>query len=275
MGMLKTPHEIALLRESAELVSLTLAEIARHIIPGQKTEELDLIAEDFIRSHDAEPAFKGYRMDKKHPAFPYTLCISVNDAVVHGFPSDEVLREGDLVSIDCGVLLNGYFGDCAYTFGVGELSEEKIQLCRTTYEALHLGISVASSHGTVGDIGHAVQRFCEGEGMGVVRELVGHGIGSQLHEPPQVPNFGKARRGRRLRTGMTMCIEPMINLGTADVMIDSSDGWTVRSADGSPSAHYEHMISIGSADSEILTTFDYIEQIITPPYKQMNTFAYG
>ncbi len=276
MGMLKTPHEIALLRESAELVSLTLAEVARHIVAGQTTKELDRIAEDFIRSYDAEPAFKGYRMDKNHPAFPYTLCTSVNDAVVHGFPTDDPLREGDLVSIDCGVFVNGYYGDSAYTFGVGELTEENIRLCRTTYEALHIGINAATSHGTVGDIGHAVQHYCEAQGMGVVRELVGHGIGTQLHESPQVPNFGKARKGRRLRTGMTMCIEPMINLGTADVMIDTEDGWTVRSADGSSSAHYEHMICIGSAESDILTTFDYIEQIITPPYQQqMNTFAYG
>jgi len=273
--MLKTPHEIALLRQSADLVALTLAEVAQHIFPGQKTKELDRIAEDFIHSHDAEPAFKGYRMDKHHPAFPHTLCISVNDAVVHGFPTNDILQEGDLVSIDCGVFLNGYYGDSAYTFGVGELSEEKIRLCRTTYEALHRAINVATSHGTVGDIGHAVQRHCEAQGMGVVRELVGHGIGTKLHESPQVPNFGKARKGRRLRTGMTMCIEPMINLGTADVVIDSQDGWTVRSADGSPSAHYEHMICVGSTESEILTTFDYIERIISPPYKQMNTLAYG
>jgi len=272
--MLKTPHEIALLRESADLVSRTLAEVAKNIFPGQKTQILDRIAEEFIRSHGAEPAFKGYRIPSL-PPFPYTLCISVNDAIVHGFPGSYVLREGDLVSIDCGVLLNGYFGDSAYTFGVGDLSSKKIQLCTTTYEALQLGIEAASPHGTIGDIGFAVQQHCEAQDLGVVRDLVGHGIGSKLHETPQIPNFGQPRKGRRLRAGMTLCIEPMINLGTPAVVIDA-DGWTVRSADGTDSAHYEHMIWVNSGGSEILTTFEYIEQHITPPYKKTKeTLSYG
>ncbi len=273
MGMLKTPHEIVLLRESADLVARTLAEVSKHIFPGQETLELDRTAEDFIRSHGAEPAFKGYCTASLSP-FPYTLCISVNDAVVHGFPGKYILQEGDLVSIDCGVLLNGYFGDSAYTFGVGEIDSEKSRLCTATYEALHLGISAASPHATVGDIGYAVQHHCESQGLGVVRELVGHGIGSKLHESPQVPNFGRPRQGRRLRTGMTLCVEPMINLGTSEVVIDS-DGWTVRSADCTASAHYEHMIYIHSGGSELLTTYEYIEEHITPPYQKIQTLSYG
>jgi len=273
MGMVKTPHEIALLRESAELVARTLAEVSKHIYPGQKTLHLDSIAEEFIRSHDAEPAFKGYKMAKL-PAFPYTLCISVNDAIVHGFPSSYVLKEGDLVSIDCGVLLNGYYGDSAYTFGVGELTMENIELCTTTYEALCKGIAAASSQNTVGSIGHVIQRHCESRGLGVVRDLVGHGIGSSLHEPPQIPNYGKPNKGRCIRTKMTLCIEPMINRGTYKVIVDD-DGWTVRSADGSASAHYEHMVCVHSDGPEILTTFEYIEQHITPPYKTFKSLTYG
>ena len=273
MSMLKTPHEIALLRESADLVAQTLAEVAKHVFPGQKTRTLDRVAEDFIRDHGAEPAFKGYRVASL-PPFPCTLCISVNDVVVHGFPGSYILCEGDLVSVDCGVLLNGYFGDSAYTFGVGDLSPEKKQLCKATYEALQLGIAAASPHGTVGDIGFAVQQYCDAQGLGIVRDLVGHGIGSKLHELPQVPNFGKSRKGRRLRTGMTLCIEPMVNLGTSKIVVDK-DGWTVRSADGAASAHYEHMVCINSDGSEVLTTFDYIEKHITPPYKEMKTLSYG
>lgn len=272
MAALKTPHEIVLLRESANLVARTLAEVAKNIYPGQQTQILDQIAEEFIRSAGAEPAFKGYRVGSLLP-FPSTLCVSVNDMVVHGFPSSYMLQEGDLVSIDCGVFLNGYYGDSAYTFGVGELSSDKIQLCTTAYEALNLGIAAASPHGHVRDIGHAVQRHCEAQGFGVVRDLTGHGIGSQLHENPQVPNFGKPGRGTRLRKGMTLCIEPMINLGTHKVTIDA-DGWGVRSADGAASAHYEHMICIQAEGSEVLTTFEYIEEQIIPPYR-IQTLSYG
>lgn len=273
MGMLKTTHEVALLAKSADLVSRTLAEVARHIFPGQVTLELDRIAEEFIRGHNAEPAFKGYCPGGGGP-FPYTLCISVNDAIVHGFPGSYVLQEGDLVSIDCGVLLNGYYGDSAYTFGVGELSPEKIRLCTAAHEALQLGVAAASPHGTIGDIGFAVQRHCESQGLGVVRALVGHGIGSKLHETPQVPNFGKMRKGRRLRSGMTLCIEPMVNLGTHEVVVDS-DGWTIRSADGLDSAHYEHMVCITSCGADVLTTFEYIEEQTTAPYTNIHTLSYG
>ncbi len=273
MSMLKSSREIALLRESADLVARTLAEVASHVFPGQETRELDRIAEEFIRDHGAKPAFKGYRVPKISP-FPGTLCISVNDVVVHGFPGNYILQEGDLVSVDCGVSLNGYFGDSAYTFGVGELSSEQIRLCTTTYEALQLGIAAATPSGTVGDIGFAVQKHCEAHGLGVVRALVGHGIGSKLHENPQVPNFGKPRKGHRLRTGMTICIEPMINLGAPEVLIDP-DGWTVRSADGTASAHYEHMVCIHPSGSEVLTTFDYIEEQTNPPYRQKKSLMYG
>ncbi len=273
MSILKTPHEVALLRECANLVSRTLAEVAGYITPGQETQLLDQIAEEFIRSHDAEPAFKGYRMGAL-PPFPSTLCISVNDVVVHGFPSSYTLCEGDLVSIDCGVFMNGYFGDSAYTFGVGDLDSESIRLCTATHEALMLGIEAATPHATIGDIGSTIQAHCQSQGLGVVRELVGHGIGSKLHESPQVPNFGRLRKGRRLRTGMTLCIEPMINLGTSEVQVDE-DGWTVRSADGSSSAHYEHMICIQADTPEILTTFEYIEEVIPAPYKRTQTLTYG
>ena len=272
MSVIKTPHEIAQLRESADLVARTLAEVARHIAPGVRTSVLDCVAEDFIYSHGAEPAFKGYRMASL-PPFPSSLCISINDAVVHGIPGDYMLREGDLVSVDCGVELNGFFGDSAYTFGVGDLGPEDIQLCTVTYEAMELGIASSTPHGTIGDIGAAIYRHCNNHGLGVVRELVGHGIGSKLHEPPHVPNYGSPRRGRRLRAGMVLCIEPMINLGTSEVFTDS-DGWTVCSADGSSSAHYEHMVCITPSGPDVLTTFEYIEEITTPPYK-MQALSYG
>ncbi len=272
MGVIKTPHEIAVLRESADLVARTLAEVAKHIAPGVRTSVLDRVAEDFIHSHGAKPAFKGYRMASL-PPFPSSLCISINDAVVHGIPGDYMLRQGDLVSVDCGVLLNGYFGDSAYTFGVGDLSPEDIHLCTVTHEALELGIASATSHSSIGDIGAAVYNHCKAHGLGVVRELVGHGIGSKLHEPPHVPNFGVPRKGRRLRTGMVLCIEPMINLGTFEV-ITNSDGWTICSADGTSSAHYEHMICITPSGPDVLTTFEYIEEITTPPYR-MKALSYG
>lgn len=275
MGMIKTSHEIALLSKCADLVARTLAEVARYISPGQETQELDRVAEEFIHSHGAKPAFKGYRVSSL-PPFPSTLCISVNDVVVHGFPGSYTLCDGDLVSIDCGVSMNGYFGDSAYTFGVGELDAEKTRLCTATQEALTLGIEAATPQGTIGDIGFAVQRHCRAHDLGVVRELVGHGIGSRLHESPHVPNFGRSRKGRRLRRGMTLCIEPMVNLGTSDVIIDS-DGWTVRSADGTPSAHYEHMICITADGSDVLTTFEYIEEVVPAPCKnkRMKALSYG
>lgn len=260
----KSEREVDRLRESAHLVGRTLAEVARHVRPGVTTRELDEVAEAFIRTHDAVPAFKGYR------GFPSTLCISVNDEVVHGFPGDYVLQEGDLVSVDCGVHLRGYYGDSAYTFAVGEISPEDARLCRVTYEALYKGIEQAVHGKRIGDIGHAVQSHCEGYGYGVVRDLVGHGIGRSLHEDPQVPNFGRRGAGRKLKEGLTLCIEPMINRGTDEVTTDA-DGWTIRTADRLPSAHYEHMVVVRRGQAEVLSTFEYIEAVIEAPYQESIT----
>ncbi len=269
MIQLKSEREIDNLRESALLVGRTLAEVARHIRPGIATSELDRVAEAYIRDNQAEPAFKGYR-GSSSTLFPGTLCISVNDVVVHGFPGDYVLQDGDLLSVDCGVLLNGYYGDSAYTFAVGDISPEDASLCRVTYEALYAGIEQAHAGNRIGDVAYAVQSHCESFGYGVVRDLVGHGIGRSLHEDPQVPNFGRRGTGRKLKEGITMCIEPMINRGTHKVSVDE-DGWTIRTADNQPSAHYEHMIVVRRGKAEILSTFEYIEKVIDAPYKQTVT----
>lgn len=261
---LKSQREIERMRESAELVGRTLAEVARQIRPGVKTAELDAVAEDFILSHGAEPAFKGYQVGQL--VFPSTLCVSLNDVVVHGIPGDYALEEGDLVSVDCGVLLNGYYGDSAYTFAVGEISPENRELCAATYASLYEGIAQTVAGRRVGDISHAVQSYCEERGFGVVRDLVGHGIGKSLHEDPQIPNFGRRGTGRKLRDGLTICIEPMINRGTWEVVSDP-DGWTIRAADGLPSAHYEHMVVVRGGEPEILSTFEYIEDVVDAPYK--------
>ena len=265
MVHLKSDREIALLRAAADLVGRTLAQVAARVEPGATTAELDEVAESYIRDHGAEPAFKGYRVGRE--VFPSTLCTSINDAVVHGIPSDDPLDEGDLVSVDCGVVLDGYYGDSAYTFAVGEISDENRALCSTTYESLMLAISRSVTGNRVGDIGDAVQSLCESRGYGVVRDLVGHGIGKSLHEDPQVPNFGRRGTGRKLKTGLTICIEPMINRGTASVRTED-DGWTIRTADALPSAHYEHMIAVRPGEAEILTTFEYIEaELDTLPYE--------
>lgn len=261
---IKTHSEIDKLRSSAELVSRTLAEVARHLRAGVTTGELDVIAEDFIRTAGAEPAFKGYRAGSK--VYPATLCVSIDDEIVHGIPGDRILRDGDLVSVDCGVILDGYYGDSAFTFGVGELSEEQVRLVTVTYESLYRGIDFAVSGNRIGDISHAVQQHCEGAGFGVVYELVGHGIGKSLHEDPQVPNVGRRGTGRKLSTGLAICIEPMINLGGGRVKSDE-DGWTVRTSDGKSSAHYEHMVVVQPGQPEIMTTFEYIEEAVMPPYK--------
>jgi methionyl aminopeptidase len=263
MIQLKSQREIDLMRESADLVGRTLGKVAEHLEPGVTLNELDAIAEDFIRTHNAEPAFKGYQVGDN--VFPGTLCTSVNEAVVHGIPDDYALQEGDLLSVDCGVKLNGYYGDSAFTFAVGEIDDAARALCRTTYEALNLGIEQAVAGKRVGDIGHAVDEHCSSRGYGVVRDLVGHGIGKELHEKPQVPNFGSPGSGRKLKRGLTVCIEPMVNQGTASVDVDD-DGWTIRAADGKPSAHYEHMIAVGDDEAQILTTFGYIEDVVDPPY---------
>jgi len=264
---LKSAREIDHLRESANLVGRTLAEVAKHVRAGVTTAELDAIAEDFVRTHGAEPAFKGYEIDGSVPPFPGTLCTSVNDVVVHGIPSDYALQEGDLLSVDCGVELNGYYGDSAYTFAVGELDPEDVALCRATFAALNKGVTQAVVGHRIGDISSAIQTHCEAKNYGVVRDLVGHGIGRSLHEDPQVPNYGQAGRGRKLRAGLTMCIEPMVNRGIGEVTTDD-DGWTVRTQDGLPSAHYEHMVVVQEGQAEVLSTFEYIEDVTDAPYNQ-------
>lgn len=259
MIFLKSESEIDKLRESAQLVSRTLAEVAKYIEPGVTTAKLDRVAEDFIKKHNGRPAFKGY--GSKNNPFPATLCISKNEEVVHGIPSeDRMLNEGDIVSIDCGVEKDGYFGDHAYTFVVGDCDEETLKLLRTTLESLYKGIEQAVHGNRVGDISNAIQTHCENEGYGIVRDLVGHGIGRSLHEDPSVPNFGRAGRGERLRSGMTLAIEPMITMGTWKV-VTLKDGWTVVTADKSAAAHYEHDVVIREGKAEILSTFDYIREI--------------
>jgi len=268
MVHLKSAREIDRLRASADLVVRTLAEVARHVRPGISTLELDTIAEDYIRSHNAVPAFKGYQVGGL--VFPNTLCMSVNDVVVHGIPKKAPLQDGDLLSADCGVVFDGYYGDSAYTFAVGEISEERAILCQVTYEALLCGIAEARMGNRIGDISYAVQSHCEEYGYGVVRDLVGHGIGRGLHEDPQVPNFGRRGTGRKLKPGTTICIEPMINRGTADVGTDA-DGWTVRTSDGHASAHYEHMVAVRrGGDAEVLTDFSIVEAELDPPPYQLN-----
>jgi methionyl aminopeptidase len=262
MVYIKTPEEIDLLRRAADLVGRTHAEVARLIKPGVTPEELDTVAEAYIRKHGAVPAFKGYRVGGN--VFPSTLCISINDVIVHGIPNSEPLTEGDVVSVDCGVVLDGFFGDSAYTYAVGRVREEDALLCRTTYESLMQAVMKAVHGARLGDIGSAVQSYCEDRGYGVVRDLVGHGIGRRMHEEPQVPNFGRSGTGKKLKAGTTICIEPMINGGTARIVGDD-DGWTIRTADGSTSAHYEHMVAVGIGKPDVLSTFKYIEEVVEPP----------
>ncbi|GAB1403649.1 MAG: type I methionyl aminopeptidase [Lentimicrobiaceae bacterium] len=251
----KSNEEIELLRLSSLLVGKTLAEVARHIKPGVTTGSLDQIAETFIRDHHATPAFKGYG------GFPASLCVSVNDVVVHGIPGEQVLQEGDLVSVDCGVMMNGYVGDSAYTFAVGEVTPEVKLLMERTKESLYLGIQAAVAGKRVGDIGFEIQNYVEQFGYSVVRDLVGHGVGKSLHEKPEVPNYGRRGTGVKLQPGLVICIEPMINLGTRSVTQDR-DGWTIRTSDGKPSAHYEHAIAIRETNTEILSSFEEIEKVL-------------
>jgi methionyl aminopeptidase len=256
MIYIKTDEEVELLRMSNMLVSETLAELARHIRPGVTTLRLDSIAETFIRDHGAIPGFKGYA------GFPNTLCTSVNDEVVHGIPSEYTLSEGDIISVDCGVILNGYYGDSAYTFPVGEVQPEIMRLMEYTRASLEEGAKQAVTGNRVGDISHAVQKKAESGGYSVVRTLVGHGIGKQLHEGPEVPNFGKRGTGTRLERNLVICIEPMINLGTKNTRV-GSDGWTVRTGDGKPSAHYEYAVAVREGKADLLTTFEFIEEVLT------------
>lgn len=255
---LKNDRDVEGLRRAAGLVGEVLAEMARRIRPGVETIELDRVAEEIIGDTGARAAFKGYRMGSDTAPFPGSLCISVGEVVVHGIPGAYALLEGDVVAVDCGVELDGYFGDFAYTFPVGEISEENRALLNATKQSLYAGISEAVVGKRVGDVGHAVQSFCEARGYGVVRDLVGHGIGRRLHEEPQVPNIGRRGHGKRLREGMALCIEPMINRGTASVTVDA-DGWTVRTADGLPSAHYEHTVVVRRGAAEVLSSYDAIE----------------
>jgi methionyl aminopeptidase len=255
MLYLKTEEEVGLLRESNMLVSRTLAEIARHIKPGVTTLYLDSIAETFIRDHSAIPAFKGYG------GFPNTLCTSVNDEVVHGIPSDYSLREGDIISVDCGVILNGWVGDSAYTFAVGEVTEEVKSLMDFTRASLEEGVKAAVAGNRVGDISSAVQEKAESGGYSVVRELVGHGLGKKMHESPEVPNYGKKGSGPKMEKGLVICIEPMINLGKKET-IQMPDGWTIKTADGKPSAHFEYAVAVNKGKADVLTTFKFIEEVL-------------
>lgn len=249
----KTAEEVQKIREGAKILAKAHAEVAQLIRPGITTLDLDKAAEAYIRDHHAAPSFKNYK------GFPFALCVSVNDVVVHGFPSGYRLKETDIVSIDCGVYFKGYHSDSAYTYPMEKTSAETIQLMQRTYEALELGIEKAKAGNRVGDIGSAIQEYVEGFNYGVVRELVGHGIGKRLHEEPEVPNFGKRGKGAKLLHGTVIAIEPMINLGRRDV-VQESDGWTIRTKDKKPSAHFEHTVAIWNDKTEALTTHEYLEE---------------
>ncbi len=251
----KTTEEIEYIRQSSLLVAKTLAEVAKEIRPGITTRMLDSIAETFIRDHGAIPGFKGYQ------GFPATLCMSPNEVVVHGFPGDNELKEGDILSVDCGVLMNGYYGDSAYTFAIGEISDLVKRLLKTTYQCLLIGIDHAVEGYTLGDLSYSIQKHAEDHGYTVVRELVGHGLGRGLHEEPEVPNFGKKGNGMTLKEGLVIAIEPMINLGQRFV-VQGKDGWTIRTADRKPSAHFEHTVAVGKGKADVLSTFDYVKEAL-------------
>lgn len=256
MIYLKTDEEIELMREANQLVGKTLAEVGRHVEPGVSTLQLDKIAEEFIRDHGAVPAFLGYG------GFPNSICASVNEQIVHGIPSSsKILNEGDIISVDCGTILNGYVGDSAYTFCVGEVDPKVKDLLKTTKESLYLGIQAAVEGKRIGDISNAVQTYCESHNYSVVRELVGHGIGKRMHEEPEVPNYGRRGCGPLLKSGMCICIEPMINMGSKNVVFER-DGWTVRTKDRKCSAHFEHCIAIRPDGPQILSSFDFIEEVL-------------
>lgn len=251
MIYLKTPEEIETMRSSSELLSRTLGELARWIEPGVSTRKLDTIAREYILDNGGKPACLGYE------GFPGTLCIEVNDTVVHGFPSDRPLQDGDIVGIDTVVEKDGFMGDACYTFAVGEISEAKMNLLRTTKEALYVGIEAAKIGARIGDVANAIQTYCEKRNYSLVREMTGHGIGRHMHEAPEVPNYGRRGIGPRLVDGMVICIEPMVNMGSRNIVIES-DGWQCRTRDRKPSAHFEHTVAIIDGRTEVLTTFDYI-----------------
>lgn len=249
----KTSEEVQLIKKGADILGRAHGEVAKFIKEGVKTSFLDKIAEEFIRDHQAVPSFKGYN------GFPSSLCISVNEVVVHGFPSEYELKDGDIISVDCGVFHQGFHSDSAYTYPIGEVSPSVIALLKATRDSLYLGIEQAVAGNRIGDIGHAIQKFVEAKGYTVVRELVGHGLGRKLHEAPEVPNYGKKGSGPLLKAGMVIAIEPMINLGTRNI-VQERDGWTIRTADRKPSAHYEHTVAILENKTEVLTTHKYIEE---------------
>lgn len=255
MILLKTKEEIELIRKSGALLGQTLAEVGRHIRPGVTTAYLDHIGEQFIRDNGGIPLCKGFE------GFPASLCISINDVVVHGIPSDSIfVKDGDNVTLDCVVDLNGYVSDSAYTFIAGETSDEMKRLLRVTKEALYLGLEKCKAGNRIGDIGHAVQQHCEKQGYSVVRELCGHGVGFKMHESPNVPNYGIPGTGPLLKEGMVIAVEPMICMGSKNVKFSQEDGWTCRTKDGKPAAHFEHTVAIGKNGPDILSSFEEIEK---------------
>lgn len=256
MIFLKTDEEIELMRESNMLVAKTLGELAKIIKPGVTSLELDKVAETFIKDNKGYPGFLNYN------GFPNSICTSVNEQVVHGIPNDKPLEDGDIISVDCGVLLNGYYGDSAYTFEVGNVKQEIKELLRVTKESLYKGIEMAVESNRIGDIGFAVQSYCEKHGYSVVREMVGHGVGKSLHESPEVPNYGRRGNGPKLRAGMVIAIEPMINLGKRNIVLES-DNWTISTVDKSPSAHFEHTVAITKNGADILSSFKFTEEVLT------------
>ncbi|MBS7385229.1 MAG: type I methionyl aminopeptidase [Candidatus Egerieousia sp.] len=254
MIRLKNSEEIELLRENAILVSKTLAEVGKIVAPGVTTMELNNLADTFIRDNGAIPSFLNYE------GFPYSICVSVNDTVVHGFPSNYRLKEGDIVSIDCGTLYKGYNGDSAYTFAVGEVDADTRRLLDATEKSLYLGIEQAVAGKRIGDIGNAIQTYCEAQGLSVVREMVGHGIGKGMHESPEVPNYGYAGQGKKLVEGMVLCIEPMINLGTRHIYL-APDNWGIKTEDGRKSAHFEMTVAVKHGKADVLTTYEFINDL--------------
>jgi len=262
MVHLKTEEELQLMRESAQILGKAHGEIAKLVKPGIKTKKLDQVAEEFIRDHDGIPSFKLYG-----GTFPATLCISLNEVVVHGIPGDYELKEGDVVSVDCGVKYKGYHSDSAYTYPLEGVTQPVIDLLNRTYDSLYLGIERAKAGNRLGDSGYAIQSYVEKFGYGVVRELVGHGVGKNLHEDPEVPNYGMKGKGMKIVAGMVFAIEPMINLGTRHV-VQEADGWTIRTRDRQQSAHFEHMVAVFDDKTEILTTHKYIEEAYS--YKWRN-----
>ena len=255
MIIYKTPEEIEIMRQAAQIVSRTLGKIAEKIGPGVTPLELDALAEDYIRSQNAIPGFLGLY------DFPNTLCISVNDAVVHGIPDNKPFEDGDIVSVDCGAIFEGFYGDHAYTFEIGDVDPETKRLLEVTKECLKLGIAETKAGNRIGDIGFAIQQHAEKNGYGVVRDLVGHGLGKTMHEEPQVPNYGRRGRGKKIQDGLTIAIEPMINMGTERV-VQLEDHWTIVTEDGKPSAHFEHDVAVVNGKPEVLSTFKYIEEAL-------------